>query len=224
MPQFNGVVAHKDELVRKALGTIVAIAPMTTAAVTTILDSADGSLKALPVGWVQLGRCTEDGITWPRETEVSELFGMGSTGPARSDIRRATKRVSLTLLEVRRAALELAQGIDLTAVTTTRTPVTTGSASVTWDEPQLPTYPYMRLLAISRDITDTGEIYVAKQLTRCRVTEVGEETWSDQDQAMVTQLTWTAYHDSTAGTAMRHFRGGPGYASIVATEGFPAAT
>ena len=222
MPQFQGVVAHKDELWRKALGVIVAVAPFSTAAITSILDTTDGTLAALPTGWKQLARPTEDGITWPRETEVSELFGLGSTGPARSDIRRATKRVSFTLAEVRRAGLELAQGIDLSSVTTNRVPATTGNAEVTWDEPEIPTYPYMRLIAIGRDVTAGGEMYIGRELLRCRVTEVGEETWSDQDQAMVTPLTLTAYHDSAAGTAMRHFRGGPGYGQIVEEEGFPA--
>lgn len=220
MPQFGDVIAHKDELWRKALGAIVAVTPMSTAPITSILDPATGLLKALPAAWKQLGRPTEDGITWPRETEVSELFGMGSTGPGRSDIRRATKRVSLTLMEANRLALELSQGIDLSTVPTAKVPASTGNAEVTWDEPELPTYPYMRLIAIARDITSGGEMYIARELMRCRVTEVGEETWSDQDQAMTTQLTLTAYHDTDEGTAMRHFRGGPGYAEVVELEGF----
>ena len=222
MPNFGEVVEHKDELWRKALGAIVAVAPYSTSPITSILDATDGTLAALPAGWVQLGRPTEDGITWPRETEVSELFGMGSTGPARSDIRRVTKRVSFTLAEVRKSGLELAQGITISP-TVTKVPVTTGSQHLTWDEPELPTYPFMRLIAIARDITAGGEMYIARELLRCKVTEVGEETWSDQDQAMVQQLTLTAYHDSTEGTAMRHFRGGPGYAEVIELEGFTAA-
>lgn len=223
MPLFNGVVTNKDDLWRKALGTIVAVAPYSTGAITTILDSTDGTLKALPAGYKQLGRVSEDGITWPRETELSELFGLGSTGPGRSDIRRATKRVSFTLMETNRSAIELAQGIDLTSAAATKVPATTGNQQLTWDEPELPTYPYMRLIAIAKDITTGGELYIGRHLLRCRVTEIGEETWSDQDSAMVTPLTLTAYHDTAAGTAMRHFRGGPGYQQIITNEGFTAA-
>ena len=219
---FSDVVTHKDELWRKALGTVIAVAPFSTAPIASILDATTGALKALPTGWVELGRPTEDGITWPRETEVSELFGLGSTGPARSDIRRATKRVSFTLAESRRKVIELAQGVDLSAVDTTLHPATTGNAEVTWDEPEMPDYPYMRLIAIARDTTAGGEMYIARELMRAKVTEVGEETWSDQDTAMVTQLTLTAYHDTAAGTAMRHFRAGPGYAEVVEEEGFAA--
>lgn len=222
MPTFGEVQGHKDELWRKALGAIVAVTPYSTAAITNILDPTTGTLAALPAAWTQLGRPTEDGITWPRETEVSELFGMGSVNPARSDIRRVTKRVSFTLAEVRKAGMELAQGITITP-TVTKVPATTGNQHLTYDEPELPTYPYMRLIAIARDVTAGGEMYIARQLLRCRVTEVGEETWSDQDQAMVQQLTLTAYHDSVAGTAMRHFRGGPGYGQVIVNEGFTAA-
>lgn len=222
MPTFSDVVDHKDELWRKALGVIVAVAPITTAPITSILDATDGTLKALPAGWIQLGRPTEDGITWPRETELSELYGLGSTGPGRSDIRRATKRVSMTLMETNKKVLELSQGVDLSDVAPTLHPATTGHPEVTWDEPELPTYDYMRLIAIGRDVTGGGEMYIGRELLRCKVTEPGEETWSDQDSAMVTPLTFTAYFDSAEGTAMRHFRGGPGYAEVVELEGFTA--
>lgn len=222
MPQFSDVVTHKDELWRKALGVVLAVAPFTTPALTSILDTTDGTLAALPTGWDQLGRVTEDGVTWPRETELSELFGLGSTNPARSDIRRVTKRVSFTVAESRRKVLEIAQGVDLSATPTNKVPAATGNAEVTWDEPEIPNYDYMRLVAIARDTTGAGEMYIGRQLLRCKVTEVGDETWSDQDSSMVTPLTLTAYFDSVAGTAMRHFRGGPGYGEIVENEGFAA--
>ncbi len=222
MPAFNDVVDLNDGLVRKALGTIVAVAPFTTAALTSILNTTDGTLAALPAGWLQLGRVSEDGITWPRETEVSEIFGLGSANPVRSDIRRSVKRVSFTVLETRRKVIELAQGVDLASETVTKVPATTGNPELTWDEPELPVYPYMRLLAVARDTTGTGDMYIGRQLLRCKVTEVGEETWSDQDQAMTTPLTLTAYHDEVAGSAIRHFRAGPGYTEVVQDEGFPA--
>lgn len=224
MPLFEDVQAHNDDLVRKALGIIVAVAPYSTAAITSILDPTSGNLAALPTGYIQLGRLTEDGASFARETEVSEIFGHASVDPARSDIRRAVKRMSMTMLEVRKKGLELAQGVASLGETVTKIPATTGNQQVTWDEPSAPTYPYLRMIAIAMDITNTGEIYVARHALRCKVTEVGEEVWSDQDQAMVTPLTFTFYNDSTAGTPLRHFRGGPGYAEIIADEGFTAAS
>lgn len=220
MGQFADVVEHKDDLWRKALDVVVLVASMATAPIASLLDTTNGTLKAFPAGWTALGRCTEDGITWPRETEVSELFGLGSRNPGRSDIRRSTKRVSMTIMEANRTVIELSQGIDLSAEARTLIPVTTGEPEVTWDEPEIPTYGYMRLIAVARDITATGEMYIGRELLRCKVTEAGEETWSDQDSAMVTPLTFTAYHDRTVGSAMRHFRGGPGFDEVATAEGW----
>lgn len=223
MPMFADVSDHNDQLWRKALNIVIAVAPVSTAAITSILDTTTGTLKALPAGWDLLGRVTEDGITWPRETEVSDIFGHGSANPGRSDIRRSTKRVSFTAMESRRRVLELAQGIDLSTVESTLIPATTGNPEVTWDEPELPVYPYMRLIAIGQDVTGTGEMYIGRELLRCKVTEVGEEVWSDQDQLMQTPLTLTAYMDVVEGSPMRHFRGGPGYDEVVQAEGWAAA-
>lgn len=220
MSAFADVQAHNDGLVRKALDTIIAVAPMSEPALTSILDDTSGDLAPLPANWAQLGRLSEDGTNFARETELSEIFGHGSVDPARSDIRRSIKRASFTLLETRAEGIRLAQGVEDLGETSSLT--TGGTTEVTWDETSAPTYPYMRLVAVARDITDAGEIYIARHALRCKVTEVGEEVWSDQDQAMTTPLTFTFYVDETEGTPLRHFRGGPGYGQIVEDEGFPA--
>lgn len=223
MALFDDVIDVNDGLVRKALQTLVAIAPLTSDALDSILDDATGDLAALPVGYTKLGRLTEDGASWARETEVSEIFGQGSTGPARSDIRRATRRVTFTMLELRKAGLQLAQGVETLGETVSRVPATSGSQMITWDEPDTPTYPYLRAIFIAKDITGSGEIYIAKHALRCKVTEVGEEVWSDQDQAMSQQVTFTFFTDEAEGTPLRHFIGGPGLDEIVTDMGFAAA-
>lgn len=224
MALFEDTTEHNDSLVRKALGIIVAVAPYSADPITSILDANSGDLAPLPAGYVQLGRLTEDGASFARETEVSEIFGHGSVDPARSDIRRAIKRLSLTMLEVRKIGLELAQGVESLGETVSKIPATTGNQQVKWDEPAAPKYPYLRMIAIAADLTEGGEVYIARHALRCKVTEVGEEQWSDQDQAMVTPLTFTFYTDPTEGTALRHFRGGPGAEQMITDEGFtPAA-
>ena len=224
MPLFDDVIDTNDSLVRKSLGTIIAVAPYSTAAIATILDTPDGTLKALPTGYVPLGRLTEDGASFARETEVSEIFGHGSVDPARSDIRRAVKRLSITLLEVRKAGLQLAQGVAALGETVTKVPAATGNQQVTWDEPASPAYPFLRMIAIAKDITGEGEVYIARHALRCKVTEVGEEVWSDQDSAMTTPLTFTFYNDPVEGTPLRHFRGGPGAEQMITDEGFTPAS
>lgn len=223
MALFTDAQDHNDALVRKGLGLIVAVAPMSAAPLTSILDETTGDLADLEAaGFTLLGRPSEDGATFARETEVSEIFGHGSFDPTRSDIRRATKRATVTIIEARKKVMELAQGVETLGETTSRSPATTGNAEVTWDEPMAPTYPYMRLVVIAQDISNTGELYIGRHALRCKVTEVGEEIWSDQDQSMNTPLTFTFFNDPAEGTPLRHFRGGPGYEEVMVDEGFTA--
>ena len=224
MPLFDDVSDHNDTLVRKALGIIIAVAPYTEAPITDILDSTTGLLKALPANWKLLGRLTEDGATFPRETEVSDVYGHGSTDPARSDVRRATKRASFTLMEARKAGFELSQGVSTITATASKIPATTGNQQIKWDEPEVPTYPYLRALFIAKDLTGSGEMYIADHALRCKVTEAGETAWTDQDTAMNLPITLTFFNDPVVGTALRHFRGGPGYtSSVITAEGFTPA-
>ena len=217
---WNDVAGHNDSLARKTQQVLVAVAPTSTAALTSILDDSTGDLAALPAEWIQLGRPTEDGVTWPRETELSEVFGLGSYDPVRSDIRRSIKRCSVTILETRKIVLELAQGVSDLAETVSAT--TTGdSTEITWDESAAPLFPPMRLLALGLDTTGDGEMYVGKMGPLIKVTEVGEEVWSNGDQSIATPLTFTLYNDPVLGTPLRHFRGGPGYSdALVTAEGF----
>ncbi|HEY9408816.1 MAG TPA: hypothetical protein VIP77_04475, partial [Jiangellaceae bacterium] len=142
----------------------------------------------------------------------------------RSDVRRATKRASFTLMEARKAGFELAQGVSTITATASKIPASTGNQQIKWDEPEVPTYPYLRALFIAKDLTGTGEMYIAEHALRCKVTEPGETTWTDQDTAMNVPITLTFFNDPTLGTALRHFRAGPGYtSSVITAEGFTPA-
>lgn len=199
--------------IRKGLRPIVVVAPYSTTLPTALTD-ASGGLVALPAAWREFGWTGEDGLNWPRETEVSDIAGHGSPEPLRSDIRRSTKRLTVTALETNIVVLEQYLGMDMSTVTTAL-----GGES-TWDEPELPDYKYVRLLAIVLDQSDTGEYYMGTLYPRARVTEVGELVEADQDTPKQRQLTYTAFLDAAAGTSVRHFAGGPGRDPVA--EGFPA--
>lgn len=211
---FADIEQKNSANIRKGLRVAVFVAPYTTAALSTIMDGT-GDLAALPVGYRALGWTTEDGLTWPRETEVSEIYGHGSPEPLRSDIRRSTKRLTVTAMETNIVAMEQQLGINLSAVTTSLT----DKESVI-NEPDLPVYPYQRVVVIAKDLSDTGEYYMAGHFLRARITEVGEVSWQDGDTPAQRSLTYTAFFDETAGTGVRHFLAGPG--RDAAAEGFPA--
>lgn len=211
---FADIDERNNANVRKGLRAAVFVAPMSEAALTSIMDSA-GDLAALPANWSALGWNTEDGLTWPRETEVSEIYGHGSPEPLRSDIRRSTKRFTVVTMETTLTALEQYLGFSLSAVTTSLT-----DKESTFDEPELPVYPYQRVIAIAKDENDAGEYYMARMFPRARITEVGEETWQDGDTPAQRSLTYTGFFDEDAGTSSRWFLAGPGRDAVA--EGFPA--
>ena len=209
MATWADIVAKQNELIRKSLDAEVFLAPISTAIPDTIVD-ATGASPVLPTGFLPLGHHTDDGLRWGRETEVSDLTSHGAVEPTRSDIRRITRTVAVTAQETNRLTLEASLGIDLST-----TEAAQASGEFTFEEPNRPKAVYYRLLAIGVDDGDAGEIYIGRLFTRAKVTDVGEEVWSDGDSALVRDMTFQAFQDSTAGFSVRHFFGGPGWTALL---------
>jgi hypothetical protein len=212
MAVFEDIEQNNNTLIRKGLRIAFFVAPIGTAVPPRLTDDT-GALLTLPVAWRALGWTTEDGATWARETEVSDIYGVGTPEPLRSDVRRATKRCTVVPQETNRTVLEQYLGMDLS------TAGTYDGGETVIDEPGLPPYTYVRLLGIAKDVADGGEYYMGRLFPRSRVTEVAEETWADGDTANVHSLTFTAFVDETLGTASRYYLAGPG--RVPGDEGFP---
>lgn len=206
----------KAELIRKALDAHVLLAPIATAVPDTIVDTG-GTDLVIPTGFESIGNHSEDGLTWGREVENSDITSHGSVDPTRSDIRRITSTLAVTAQETNLQTLQAHLGLDLSSVA----PPVSGEVKI--DEPTRPKSVYYRVLAVSVDDGDAGEIYMGRLFARAKVTEAGEQTWSDGDEAMVRPLTFQAYQDAASGFSVRHFFGGPGWTAILEDMGFPAA-
>lgn len=216
MATWADVVAKQNELIRKALDAEVFLAPTSVAVPDTIVD-ATGTGPVLPTGFEPLGHHTDDGLRWGREVETADITSHGSVEPSRSDIRRITRTVAVTAQETNLQTLQASLGIDLTSVTPNAT-----TSELTFEEPNRPTAVYYRLLALGVDDSDAGEIYIGRLFARAKVTTVGEEVWSDGDSALVRDMTFQGYQDSTAGFSVRHFFGGPGWTALLSSMGFGA--
>jgi hypothetical protein len=202
----------KAELIRKSLDAMVLVAPIATALPATIVDPTAGTSLVVPTGFNSLGWHSDDGVTWGREVENSDITSHGSVDPTRSDIRRITSTIQVTAQETNRQTLEASLGMTIPASV-----AATGETVA--NEPTRAKSTYYRLLGLSVDDADGGEIWIGRLFARAKVTEVGEQVWSDGDEAMVRQMTFQAFQDSDAGVSVRHFFAGPGWKALLSDMG-----
>lgn len=209
----------KQELIRKARDGSVFVAPISATSITTLTTGAGAALSALPAGYEDLGWTTTDGVTYSRETETSDVQSFGSVEPTRSDVTRDTITMAVAAQETKRLSLELYTGADLTDV---EAAVTTGEYAI--EKPARPGFRYYRVLGLFVDDGDAGEIYVARYMPRARVTEFGEQQFTDGDEAITFPLTFTGYEDSTLGYSHKWIFSGPGWKALLDEMSIEQAT
>jgi hypothetical protein len=188
-------------------------------AVTTTTPGTAVDLAPLPSGWEDLGWTSTDGVTFGRETEVSEVTSFGSTEPTRSDITSDTITMSVTAQETRLLTIGLYTGADTSAMTAD---ATTGEFSIS--KPSIPGFRYYRVLGLFVDQDDNGrEIYIARYMPRARITEFGEQQYQSGEDPISYNMTFTGFEDSTLGYSHRWIFGGPGWKPMLTTMGIGSA-
>lgn len=205
MASFNSIRTAADNRgnVRKALGAVLFLAPVTTDTVTS-LTGVDKSLSTIPTEYVAVGLLGEDGITFSREADSEEVNALGYKSPVRKDFTSDVHSITATVLEVdKRAIAEVRYGIDLSKVKAGT------NGEVSFDVPEIVASKQYRLLAISMDINkeNGGEIYRGKLYRSVEITEFPEEAWSSD--AMSLELTFEARPDDD-GITLTEFVAGPG--------------
>lgn len=204
-PTFEELRAQSDNTnnVRKTLGALIFLAPLTSTLITTLTD-VDGSVKALPDGYRSLGLFSRDGISFPRESESEPTEALGYMSPVREDISSISRQITATAYEVdNRMIREIADGIDLSGVTAV-------NGEIAYDEPEVPVNRRWRLLAIGRDINKrTGlDILRANFYPQVELNSMPGEDWGTD--ALAQELAFTNYLDQDAGYARRRILAGPG--------------
>jgi hypothetical protein len=215
---YSALKDKKTQLIRKARDGSVFIAPTTVAAITTLTTGAGADLTALTTGYKDLGWISQDGAAYARTTEVSEVNSFGSVEPTRSDTTRDTITLSVTCQETRLQTLGLYTGADIASITSA---TTTGEVQIA--KPSRPGFRYYRLFGLFVDDGDAGEIYVARFMPRAKVTEVGEQTFTDGDDPISYPVTFQGYEDSTLGYSHKWLFGGPGWKALLTDMGITAA-
>lgn len=214
MPTLDELRGNADELIRKGLDGLVAIAPMSvTADITTLKDGS--GLLALPAGYVTVGRVTkEQGVSWTRDVATSETMSLGASEPTRVDITSDTSGMQFTMQESKKAVFELYDGVDLTGK------LQDATGNVYWDKPGNPLQPEYRVLALFKDGDGAEAVYFAKWLPRARVSDRSEQSWQPESEVQY-GITLSGFVDSTIGTSMRSLWAGP--AQTMTDMGFATA-
>lgn len=208
----------KTELIRKARDGSAFIAPFSANAITTLTTGAGKDLAALPTGYEDLGWTSTDGASYSRETETSDVRSFGSVEPTRSDVTSDTMTMGVTAQETKLLTLQLYTGADLT---TLEAAAVTGEVQI--EKPARPGFRYYRVLGLFVDDTDAGELYVARFMPRARVTEFGEQAFTDGEDPISYPLTFTGYEDSVLGYSHKWFFGGPGWHALLDEMGIDQA-
>jgi hypothetical protein len=187
-------------------------------AVTTTTAGVAVDLAALPSGYEDLGWTSTDGVTYGRETEVSDVNSFGSVEPTRSDVTRDTITMSVVAQETKLLTLGLYTGAETAAMFAD---ATTGELQIA--KPARPGFRYYRVLGLFVDDGDYGEVYIGRYMPRARITEFTEQQFTDGDDPISYGLTFTGFEDSTLGFSHQWLFGGPGWHALLAEMGISTA-
>lgn len=209
MATFNELrqSAHNTNNVRKSLGAVILLAPMTTDPLETLVDESGALIDFSVVHpeYRSLGLFSADGLSFAKEAETVTTEAHGYMSPVREDISSISRTVTANALEPdKRLIREITDGTDLTGL------AASAGGEIAYDEPEVPQNRRWRLIAISRDINKkTGlDILRANAYPSVELTSLPTETWGAD--ALVDELVFTSYLDDEAGYARRRFLAGPG--------------
>lgn len=223
MPDFAALANKQQELVRKSLDGSAFIAAPTAAPIANLTTYTAGppaviSLTELPADWDDLGLLTGDGMAFSRDVTTSDVTSFGRTTPTRTDITADTTTVTVACQETKLLTIGLATGLDLANVVADPN---TGEVRVS--KPLRPASKHWRVLTVSVDEGDAGEIYIARFFPNAKVTSYAEQAFTNGDEALTWGVTLTGEADDTLGYSEQWLFGGPGWNALLTQMGFTAA-
>lgn len=204
MSTFTEAKGHNASNIRKVLEMAIFVKPAEDGdtAITKVYTKADG--LTIPAGYMPVGLTTkDDGATWSRDQETSDVTSHGYAEPTRRDIVSDVTGLAFTMQESKRQSMELFHGLDLSSVTTD------SDGNFFFDKASRPAQRKYRVLALGKDGDGPDAVYVVRWLPNAQVTENGEQAWSEGDEVRY-PATFTAYNSEEFGTSFREIWGGPG--------------
>lgn len=208
----------KNQLIRKSLEGSVFLADYASDAITTLTNGTSADLVALPTGWDDLGLLSDDGVQFSRSVDTSNVTSWGFAEPTRSDITKDTTSGKIMCQETKLSTIGLYLGVDTTSLTAT---TTSGEFSI--ESPDIPPPIFYRLLTLSVDLGEGGEIYIARFIPRAQVTAFDDQKQGKSDDPIGYGVTFTPTVDSVLGYAQKHIWAGPGWKALLSDMGITSA-
>jgi len=210
-------IAHRQAaLIRKALQGSVFVAPYTSAAITAITTGSAAGILTLPAGYTDVGMVDKKNApTWASKVTNQTVMAWGDVYAARRDITAVDGSLKFTMLETNKTSLQLYLGQDLST-----TPVDNVTKELVVNQSARPQPIPYRVLGIFQDGSGTNAVYIGRFYPRAFVTDIGDQKWDDDADALVYDVTITPENDSVLGTPVIHYFGGPGWQSMLAQTGF----
>lgn len=203
--------------VRKGLNVVVFMAPASVEVPAAITEGT-GQLTQLSGDWLPVGLMTKDGIKMTTDVSKEEVEALGYLEPVRTDVVKAPRTVTLTVLETLRKNLQsLVYGVDLSQVKANK-----NTGEITFDETPLPAFDEWRLLAVMADGPATNEWLVGRCFPSVKLGKIPEETWAPSDPVKF-DLEFDVFTDEILGTPCRHYIGGTGTLKALDAIGFEKA-
>lgn len=201
---FSDASKFNSKNIRKALEAILLLKPWAAAdtPVSKIWGASTGLV--IPDGYEHVGWCTKkEAYAFARDTDTADVESHGAAEPTRSDLTKDTLTLKFVMQESKRQTIGVYEGQDLSAI------VPDADGNIVYDKPSRPQTIDYRGLLIAKDGDGASAIYFAKWLPLCRVTEVEDQTWGEEDEVQYGS-TLTAFIDPTVKTAARTIWAGPG--------------
>lgn len=220
MPPISNLQKLQQSLIRKATNGSVFLAPSSAATIdaTTLFDSLTGDLASagLPSTYSDMGFLSTAGAAFGRALSESNVTSWQSLTPTRSDTTADVTTLAVVAQETKMLNIGLYTGADLTALKSSAL----ANGVVRVDKASTPTNRYWRVLAVSVDESDDGEIVIARYLPNALPTGFGNQTFAQGDVPVSYEVTFTGYIDSVVGTAESYLFGGAGWNAKLTQMGF----
>ncbi|MFF4027006.1 IPT/TIG domain-containing protein [Nocardia elegans] len=213
---YEQVANWNPSLIRRPNKGFVLIGDKDVAIPTAFTSGVSADFQGLS-DFESLGLIAKDAPpSFKPDVKSNDVESWGALEATRTDILTKDLSVSFTAQETKKRTLELYSGISLDAINADAT-----TSEIQWNDPTSPETRYNRVIFGMVDGAGADAIYILRILPRATVTEVGEQSWS-QEQALAYNMTIKAKIDHDLGYSLKNVICGPGVKNLLADMGFEA--